>query len=37
MDKNYEAIILVQNTFILRMLRVTNFVDIIKIATMSKL
>ena len=33
MDRNCD-IILIQNTFILRMPRVANFVDIIKIGTM---
>ena len=34
MDINYDVITLFQNTFILSRLRLANFTDIIKIATM---
>ena len=34
MNKNYDAINFILNTFNLRRSRVTNFADIIKIATM---
>ena len=34
MDRYYDAIIFIPKTFVLRRPRVTNFADIIKIATM---